>query len=408
MTTDKSLGHLGISDSVDRRNELEMLNWALLAQNKAASALSRADDKDSLLKEVCQSIVEQKPYELAWVGFAQHDAEKSVFIAAAEGAAKKYVTQIQVSWSADSPFGAGPAGTCLRTGTASLFKDCTRDAGFSAWSERAASFGLRSVVAVPIFDGELPAIATLLVYASVPNAFGDKELLLFESLAKVIGTGLRNLERQGRLANEVQKREETQQRLADALRATIEAVSKTMEWRDPYTAGHQRRVAQIAVAIARKLGWTSEKIEGLYLAAMVHDIGKVGVPSEILTKPMRLTSVETQLVREHAETGYQILKDIPFPWPIAEMVRQHHERMDGTGYPKGLSAPQILDEAKVIGVADTLEAMGSHRPYRPALGLAAAIDVITSESGTAYDPAIVQAACSLMDAQNTLQSILDK
>jgi putative nucleotidyltransferase with HDIG domain len=408
MTTDKTLDHLGVSDSVDRRNELEMLNWALLAQNKAASALSRADDKESLLREVCQSIVAHKPYELAWVGFAQHDVEKSVFIAAAEGSAKAYVTQIQVSWAADSAFGTGPAGTCLRTGTASLFEDCMGVAGFSAWSDRAVDFGLRSVVAVPIFDGEQAAIATLLVYASVPNAFGDKELLLLESLAKVIGTGLRNLERQGRLANEVQKREETQMRLADALRATIEAVSKTMEWRDPYTAGHQRRVAQIAVAIARKLGWTAEKIEGLYLAAMVHDIGKVGVPSEILTKPMRLTHIEMQLVREHAETGYQILKDIPFPWPIAEMVRQHHERMDGTGYPKGLSAHHILDEAKVIGVADTLEAMGSHRPYRPALGLAAALDVITSESGTAYDPAIVQAACSLMDAQHTLQTILDK
>lgn len=149
MTTDKTLGHLGVNDSVDRRNELEMLNWALLAQNKAASALSRADDKESLLREVCQSIVAQKPYELAWVGFAQHDIEKSVSIAAVEGSAKAYVTQIQVNWADDSTFGTGPAGTCLRTGTASLFEDCMGVPGFAAWSDHAAAFGLRSVVAVP-------------------------------------------------------------------------------------------------------------------------------------------------------------------------------------------------------------------------------------------------------------------
>ena len=407
MNVDKLATHFGVGDQVDRRTELEMLNWALLAQNKAASALSRADNKSALLEGVCKSIVEQKPYELAWIGFAKQDAEKSVSVVAAEGSAKDYALNLPVSWAADSPLGTGPAGTCLRTGIASLFKDCKTDSGFEEWRERASLYGLRSVVAVPIFDGIDAPIATLLVYASVANAFGARELLLFESLAKAVGAGLRNLERQETLDHEIQKREETQQRLADALRATIEAVSKTMESRDPYTAGHQRRVALISVAIANKLGWEVSRVEGLYLAAMVHDIGKVGVPSEILTKPIHLNDIEMQLVRGHAETGYQILKDIPFPWPIAEAVRQHHERLDGSGYPRGLTSEQIIDEAKIIAVADTIEAMGSHRPYRASLGLAAAIEAIRSGAGSIFDAAVVDAACTLDDQQLTLQTILD-
>jgi len=232
------------------------------------------------------------------------------------------------------------------------------------------------------------------------------ELHLFESLAKEIGAGLRSLEKQERLDKEVAAREEAQQRLADALRATIEAVSKTMEWRDPYTAGHQKHVALIAAEIAKKLGWLPERIEGLYLAAMVHDIGKVAVPSDLLTKPTRLTKLEMQLVQEHVETGYQILKDIPFPWPIAEMVYQHHERLDGSGYPRQLTADAILDEAKILAVADTIEAMASHRPYRPGLGLDLALKEIRAEAGIQLDKTIVDAVCALHDEGDVLQKII--
>ena len=179
-----------------------------------------------------------------------------------------------------------------------------------------------------------------------------------------------------------------------------------MEWRDPYTAGHQRPVALICAEIGKKLGWKQERIEGVYLAAMVHDIGKVAVPSEILTKPTKLTDIEMMLVREHVETGYQILKDIPFPWPIAEMVRQHHERLDGTGYPKNLKSEQILEEAKVLAVADIIEAMASYRPYRPGLGLSAALNEIRATAGIQLDKAIVEAACALETENHTLEKIL--
>ena len=244
------------------------------------------------------------------------------------------------------------------------------------------------------------------MYSKVPNAFGPSEVQLFESLAKEIGFGLRSIERQHQLDDQIHEKEKTQERLANALRSTIDAMSRTMEWRDPYTAGHQKRVALISVALARKLGMSEDAIQALYMAAMVHDIGKVSVPAEILTKPTRLTDLEMQMVQGHVEAGYQILKDIPFPWPIADMVHQHHERLDGTGYPNGLKGDQICLEARILAVADTIEAMATHRPYRSARGLAAAMDEIRAEAGTKLDAKVVDAAFELMDAEGSLQNLI--
>jgi putative nucleotidyltransferase with HDIG domain len=184
-------------------------------------------------------------------------------------------------------------------------------------------------------------------------------------------------------------------------------MAKTMEWRDPYTAGHQKRVAQISMAIGKKLGMDNDAIQALYMAGMVHDIGKVAVPSEILTKPTHLTELEMKMVQEHAETGYQILKDIPFPWPIAEMVHQHHERLDGSGYPKGLAGDQITQGARILAVADTIEAMATHRPYRPARGLTSAMSEIQTEAGTKLDAKVVSAAFEIMKEGNALQEIIE-
>ncbi len=189
--------------------------------------------------------------------------------------------------------------------------------------------------------------------------------------------------------------------------ATIEAMFKAMSWRDPYTAGHEKKSALIASAIAAKLGLTAQEIQSVYLAGLVHDIGKIAIPLEFLTKPSRLTDTEMKLVQEHANIGYQILKDIPLPWPIATMVYQHHERLDGSGYPQKLSGDQICLGARIIAVADTIEAMATHRPYRAALGLEAAMDVVRSSSGHQLDPTVAHAAFLLMDEQQTLQKLLD-
>ena len=393
-------------DSAVIQLELQKRTWALSALSEAAAALARADSTEALIQEVCRAIAKQTPYVLAWVGRAEDDENKTVTALGGAGAAIGYIENIVVSWSDQKPSGLGPAGSCIRSRQSSVVIDSELDTGFLAWRELARQFGIRSAIGCPITDGKSHPYGCLLIYSKVPDTFGPDEIKLFESLANEIGFGLRAIDRQQRLDNEIHQKEETQERLATALRSTIEAMSKTMEWRDPYTAGHQKRVAQISMSIARKLGMPNDAIQALYMAAMVHDIGKVAVPSEILTKPTHLTDLEMKMVQEHAETGYQILKDIPFPWPIADMVHQHHERLDGSGYPKGLKGDEICLEARILAVADTIEAMSTHRPYRPARGLEASMNEIQSEAPDKLDAKVVDAAFKVFKEGNTLQEII--
>ena len=181
-------------------------------------------------------------------------------------------------------------------------------------------------------------------------------------------------------------------RMEDALTDTVDAMSTMVELRDPYTAGHERRVAELSAAIAAEMGLDEGVQRGLRIAGAVHDIGKIAVPSEILVKPGRLSDIELKLVRTHAEQGYDILKNIHFPWPVAEIARQHHERMDGSGYPRGLKGEEILLEARITAIADVVESMASHRPYRATLGVPAALEEIEKNAGRLYDP-VAAAAC---------------
>jgi HD-GYP domain-containing protein (c-di-GMP phosphodiesterase class II) len=192
-----------------------------------------------------------------------------------------------------------------------------------------------------------------------------------------------------------QERQESIHRLRKSLGATINAMSATVEARDPYTAGHQRRVADLARAIATDMKLSRDQIDGIRLAGMIHDLGKISVPSEILTKPTRLTELEFELIKTHSEAGYNILKDIEFPWPIARIVLEHHERVNGSGYPQGLSGEDILLESKIIAVADVVEAISSHRPYRPAFGLEPALEEVAKNRGTLYDQVVADACVKL-------------
>lgn len=187
----------------------------------------------------------------------------------------------------------------------------------------------------------------------------------------------------------------TLEKLRKVLAGTIQAMSLTVEARDPYTSGHQRRVASLARAIAQEMGLSKDVIDGIRLAGVVHDIGKISVPAEILAKPTKLLDMEYRLIKVHPVAGYDILKEIDFPWPIAQVVLQHHEKLDGSGYPQGLKDGQILIEAKIITVADVVEAMASHRPYRPALGVDAALEEIEKNKGILYDTGVVEACLKL-------------
>lgn len=184
-------------------------------------------------------------------------------------------------------------------------------------------------------------------------------------------------------------------KLRQAVDATVQALVVTSEKRDPYTAGHQQRVAQLAVAIARKLGFSEDRVDFIRVAGLLHDLGKIYIPAEILSKPAKLTNMEFGLMQSHPEVGFEILRAVPFPWPVADIVLQHHERLDGTGYPAGLKEDGVSQEARIIAVADVVEAMSSHRPYRAALGRDRALEEIVSGKGIRYDSVVVDACLEL-------------
>jgi putative nucleotidyltransferase with HDIG domain len=172
-------------------------------------------------------------------------------------------------------------------------------------------------------------------------------------------------------------------------------MASAVEARDPYTAGHQIRSANLARAIATELGLQQDKIEGIRIAGSIHDIGKLSLPAEILSKPTKLSEIEFSLIKEHAKKGYEMLKDVESPWPLAEIVYQHHERINGSGYPRNLKGEEILIEARILTVADVVEAMASHRPYRPGLGIDAALNEIEKNRGIFYDDAVADACLRL-------------
>ncbi|MFQ6094406.1 MAG: HD domain-containing phosphohydrolase, partial [bacterium] len=193
--------------------------------------------------------------------------------------------------------------------------------------------------------------------------------------------------------------EEELQRSLERLRRTfdevVNALASAIKTRNPYTAGHQRRVTQLACAIAEEMGLSEEQIEGIRVAGLIHDIGKINVPFEILSNPDGLTEFEYSIIKAHPRIGYDILKTVEFPWPVAEIVLQHHERLDGSGYPQGLSGEGIMLEARILGVADVVDAMTSHQPYRPALGIYKALEEISQNRGVLYDPGVVGACLKL-------------
>lgn len=187
--------------------------------------------------------------------------------------------------------------------------------------------------------------------------------------------------------------------LKQAVNGTIKAIASTVEMRDPYTSGHQQRVAILARAIAKEINISSDQAEGVFMASAIHDIGKISLPAEILSKPVKLSDIEVQMIQSHSQVGYDILKGIDFPWPIADIVLQHHERMDGSGYPHKLAGDEILLEARILGVADVVETMASHRPYRPSIGLDKALEEIVQNKTVLYDPQVVDACVKLFTAK---------
>jgi PAS domain S-box-containing protein/putative nucleotidyltransferase with HDIG domain len=247
---------------------------------------------------------------------------------------------------------------------------------------------IRSCIKIPFtFGGE--QLGTLGIVSEKPNAFNQKSLKKIEGFVHGITFAIYNYL--------------NYQQLLKSRDDIIHTITKLVESRDPYTAGHQEKVARLATAIALEMRLEEDRVEAIRVASLVHDIGKANIPSEILNKPSRLNDMEYNLVKNHSQLGYDILKDISFSLPIADIVYQHHEKFDGSGYPNGLKGKEIMLEARIISVADVFEAMASHRPYRPALGIEAAEEELKKNKGILYDPQAVD-ACLILDEKDKILS----
>ena len=248
---------------------------------------------------------------------------------------------------------------------------------------------VRSLAMVPIRTNDpIGAIGCYWAQNRIPT---PDQIQVLQVLADTAAIAMDNIGFRQSIASQARQLEE-------AIDGTMLAVARMVELKDPYTSGHQRRVGIISHDIALEMGWDAKRRETLRRAATVHDIGKIGIPSELLTKPTKLMATEFSLIQIHADMGYRILKDVDFLMPLAQIVLQHHERLNGSGYPLGLTAGDILPEARIVAIADVFEAMISHRPYRPALGMQSALEELTDHSGTLYDA--VAALARLVRDQN--------
>ncbi len=394
----KPLLSVGTAQDITTRRIAELAlqksNRALHALSNCNGVLVRATDETQLLNDICSVLVSIGGYQLAWVGFAQNDEAKSVRVMARAGAHSDYLDHIQVTWS-DTPQGQGPTGTAIRTGEFLVAQDILHDPQFLPWREQAVARGYASSIALPLFDDNNHAFGAMNLYGIEPNAFDADEIKLLQELAGDLAFGIRMLRLRVDRDGLHVKQQHSNETVKQALAGTIQAIALTVEKRDPYTAGHQRRVANLSVAIAQELGLAEERITGLRLGATIHDIGKIYVPAEILTRPGQLSKIEFDFIKTHPQVGFEIMKDVKLPWPVAEMILQHHERLDGSGYPQGLKGDNILLEARILTVSDVTEAMMTHRPYRAALGLEAALAEIAKYRGIYFDPAVVDACLHL-------------
>jgi len=282
--------------------------------------------------------------------------------------------------------GVGLPGRILASKQPLWINDVTQDPTYVRASS-AKDAGLRAGFGIPIITRK--GLVAILVFYKSELCSEDRELIkLANSAAVQLGWLLLCKQTEDELRH-------SQRMLQQAVSGSVSALATTLEMRDPYTAGHARRVAELAVAIAGAMDFSQEQADGVRMAGYLHDIGKIVVPAEILAKPGKINEYEFGIIKTHAVAGYEILRRIEFPWPIADAAFVHHERLDGSGYPRGIKEPEMLIEAKILAVADTVESMVSHRPYRPALGIQKALEQIEQNKGKLYDRRVADVCAEL-------------
>lgn len=373
------------------RARLQHANRGLRAFLHANRAIVSAVDTQSMFDAVCRSLAEVGGFPLVWVGLTDDEAGRSVRFVASAG---QWAT---TSTAADAADGAGqgtsadgPIGRAIRTGEVQFALDLRDEPADAPWRSEADSRGLRSAVAIPIREASSGrARGALAVFGASAGMFEENDRAILQNIGQDLGHALVALETEERYQAAESARLRALERERHLLTTAIEALARTIEKRDPHTGGHQGRVAQLVALMAERLGLPRERVDHLRLGALIHDIGKIGVPVEILTKPGRLSPEEFALVKTHTTVGYEIVRDAGLPEDISLAVFQHHERLDGSGYPQGLSGDEISLAGRIVAVADVVDAITDHRPYRPSLGLETAIAEIKDGRGTRYDAKMV-------------------
>ncbi len=378
-----------------KRDELSLLqlNRALQTLSRVNHILIHSHDERTFLASICRAIVEEGGYRLAWIGMAQHDDISSVKPVSQYGFEGGYLESLKISWG-NNEYGQGPTGIAIRTGNHSVVRDINRDPKYTPWREQAKEHDFASSIALPLSD-KGTVFGALNIYSGYPDAFSEDEVALLKQLADEIVFGITNHRMKLDQTDLEEERKGHKERLQNALLQTIQAITVMVEKRDPFTAGHQRRVADLAVNISETLELDPVQIEGIHFGAMIHDIGNIYVPAEILNRPGKLTDSELRIVKSHPQVGYEIVKGIDFPWPVASMILYHQERIDGSGYPEGIRGDAIPLEARIIAVADVVEAMLSHRPYRASHTLDETLQHIKEQRGIKYDDQVVDACIHL-------------
>ena len=325
------------SDVTDIKKNEEQISRLLKFQNAVRTinqVLLKASNEKSLFKKICDIVVKSNIAKFAWIGLIQ-EGNFDVKPVASAGPYEDYIANIKVKWD-DSPIGKGPTGTAIKTGKPFVIDNTELDKRFLPWREQALKRNFKSAVAIPLkYRGTV--IGTINLYSDKEKAFRKKEIGFLKEVAGDIVVGVNSINMEQTI---IQKNKQVEKALKDIL--TV--MAKMGEANDPYTAGHQKRVAQLATAIAKKMKLSSDKIKAVEFASIIHDIGKIGIPGDLLVKPARLTEPEFALIKEHPKIGYEILKDVDFPWDIANIVQQHHERLDGSGYPQGLKEKYYLKQ----------------------------------------------------------------
>jgi PAS domain S-box-containing protein/putative nucleotidyltransferase with HDIG domain len=389
------LGTLGIIRDITERKKadelLHKLNRALKVVTECDQILVRASDENKLLLDICQIIVNLGGYRFAWVGFLSDDMGKNLRPLAYAGYEHGYLDVVKTDLSAKDN---EPISQAILTGKPAIIKNLSALIDRAPWQEEAIKRGYAAMIVLPM-SADSRIFGTLSIFSGEPDVFDAEEVKLLKELADDLAYGILALQTRAQGQKAAAELQYSYKKLRTIFEQTVNALASAVGKRDPYTTDHQRRVTILACTIAKEMGLTEEQINGIRLAGMLHDIGKLAVPSEILSKPTRLSDAEFTIIKTHPRVASDILKAIEFPWPIAEIVLEHHERVDGSGYPQGLSYNNILLEARILAIADVVEAISSHRPYRPAYSLEYTLEEISKNKGVIYDPAIVDICLQL-------------